>query len=112
VYKQSVHAVQVYKQSVHAVQVYKQSVHAVQVYKQSVYAVQVYKQSVHAVQVYKQSVYAVQVYTPQRDDSHKDNITQQLERKGNRNQRFSRKTVTHWGVKKRNTLLKKIEKRK
>jgi hypothetical protein len=71
----------------------------------SLYAVQVYKQSVYAVQVYKQSVHDVQVYTPQRDDWHKDNIMQQLERKGNWDQLFSRKTATHWGVKKRDTLL-------
>jgi len=35
---------------------------------------------------------------------------QELERKGNLDQLFSRKTVRHWGVKKRNTLLNKLKK--
>jgi hypothetical protein len=65
---------------------------------------------VHAIQVYKQSVHAVQVYTPQRDDWHTDNTMQELERKGNWDQQFSRKTVTHWGVTKRNILLNKFKK--
>jgi hypothetical protein len=58
--------------------------------------------SVYGVQVYKQSVRAVQMYTSQRDDWHKDNIKQVLERKGKWDQLFSWKTVRHWGVKKRN----------